>query len=212
MNKIQETDLNCFLAVEKVVNDNMADLADFPEITSIATLIADRKGKIQAFNAVQLNGARDQTGFKTSIRVLLEEKYAQVVKAIEGNISDNPGLIAKYKYIKPSDLKAARDGEVISMVAQVVADARLLGAKMTRFGITAALLSEMETLATNYDSSAANKSTAAGLSTSATADMLVLFDEVNKAMRNADMVVKPMEKLKPVFFKAWFEARKKQGT
>lgn len=211
MNKIQETDLNSFLAAELTIANHAADLTDFPEITGLSALIGDRKGKIQALATVQMNGAKDKTGFKTSIRAQLVEKFSNVVKAIEGSISDNAGLTAKYKGIMPSDLQTARDMEVASMVDLVVADARSLGAKLNRYGITAGLLTEMETLAASYGNADAEKSTVAGLATSATGDLDTIFSEVNEALRKADLVVKPLESLKPAFFKAWFEARKKQG-
>jgi len=211
MDKIQEIDLSSFLGIEKTTLDFAAELADFAEIVAVGALITNRKGEITAMTTVQMNGAKDKTGFKTSIRTELEEKFSTVVKVIEGSIGDNPGLTAKYKSIMPSDLLRAKDMEVGSMVAMVVTDARSLGTKVNRFGISAALMTEMETLATNYTVADADKRTVSGLATSATADLAKIFDEINKALRAADLVVKPLEGLKPAFFKAWFEARKKQG-
>jgi hypothetical protein len=212
MNKIQETDLNSILVVNKTIGDYEAQLADFPEITSLKPTLGAFIGKINGLNTIQLNGTRDKTGFKTAIRNDLNGKFERVVKAIEGSILDNPGLVSKYKAITPSDLRRARDMEVFAMVSMVVGDARALAVKIARFGITEELLTEMETLANNYNDADADKSTAAGLSSSATIDMAEIFGKINEALRLADAVVKPLEGLKPEFFKAWFEARKKQGV
>lgn len=211
MTDVQETDLNSFQNVLKVVKDFKAQLAAFPEVTNLESLLEENIGKIQANAVLQANGGLSETGFKTFIRESLNAKFATVVKALEGSISDNPGLQAKYKSISPSSLQRERDGAVKTSVSMVVADARTLLAKLARYDVDDTLLSEMETLANNYDEASSNKATAKGLSATSTSLLSELFKDTNKVLRDVDPIVKPMDTKMPDFFNAWFQARKKQG-
>ena len=208
----QNADLNSFLGVEDVVTQFTSQLTKFPEITTAAALITTKKGVINALSVIQKNGTKDKTAFKNAIRDEIEAKFDELVTAIRGSVGDNPGLKTKYKDIAPSSLKDSRKAELTADVQLVVDDARTILTKLDRYDINEAFLVELETLCPAHDKAAAGKTTAEGESTSATADLAKIFDEINKALREADAIVEPLEKKMPEFFKAWFEARKKQGV
>lgn len=192
MTKEQEVYLGMYLTFENTVTVQEAALVKWPEVVAARDLILEKKGVISALTMVQGRGASTETGFKTAIREKLNADYATVVRAIEGNISDNAGPQARYKNIRPSDLKSKRDTEVESAVNAVVEDAKGLLPKLERSDVTLAALEEMKVLAANYSKSIGEKGTAGDLAAQATANLEKVFAEVNETLRNLDSVIKGM--------------------
>ena len=207
MTKEQEVYLGMFLTFENTVTVHQAALVKWPEILAARDLISSKKGVISALSIVQSRGTATETGFKAAIREKLNGEYATVVKAIEGNMADDAGLQARYKNIRPSDLKSKRDTEVESAVLMVVEDAKKMLAKLERSEITEAQLEEMKVLAANYSKAIGEKGSAGDLANLATADLDKVFGEVNEALRTLDGVIKGMPDSKSVERAALQKAR-----
>lgn len=208
----QERQRNSFLTLEKDINDMKPQLAKFPELIECADLITLRKGKIAALHTIQLKAAKGETGFKEGIRTDLNGFYDTVVGAIKGSIIGDAKLEAEYKSINPSDLITTRDTKVGEVMQNAVDDARLILPKLDRYDVTEPMLVEIETLIPAYAEAIAGQSSASNKAKLATAELAAIFDEILKKLRATDIIVEPLEKLKPEIFGMWTEGRKEKGN
>lgn len=182
MTKEQEVYLGMFLTFEETVNLHAAGLTKWPEILAARDLINNRKGVISGLKVIQDNGDETEVGFKKALRNQLNEQYAVLVKAIRGNTGTDVGMETKYAKIDPSGLSKTRDTEVEGDVLRVVNDAEGMLPALERAEITTAMLAEMKTLASSYNTAIAKKGTAGDAAVLATKNMAKEFDDINAAL------------------------------
>ena len=146
---------------------------------------------------------------KTAKRAVMTDKTLFMENRLQSyaNVVNNPELLESIKY-SASDLKKARDTDVIGICNTVLAKANANAAAIVAYGVTAAMITELQTAITAYSSTLAKPKAAKSQTKTATENLTKLFKEADELLvKRLDLDIELFKTSKPDFYSQYKTAR-----
>ena len=209
MNAKQEAKLNMYRATEKHVDDNAAVIVTNP---AFQTAFNKFKTNIVAIsNTAQLKGVAlvGIAADKTSSKQILSQLAADIAGVICAYASANSNNTLKQEMNLPvSKLLRTRDNELATRCQNIHDKGTANLVALTDYGITTALLANLQTAITNYSAETPKPRTALSGRKTANANLAALFKE-NDALLNdqLDKLAEIFKTTNPDFVKTYVSNR-----
>lgn len=185
MNAKQEAKLNMFRATEKHVDDNAAIIASNSAFQTAFNKF--KANKIAITNTAQLKGVAltGITADKMSSKLTLCQLAADIVGVIYAYASTNSNNTLKQEMnISVSKLLRTRDSELAPRCQNIHDKVTANLAALTDYGITAALLTNLQTAINNYSAETPKPRTALSGRKTANANLAALFKENDTILKD----------------------------
>lgn len=146
---------------------------------------------------------------KTAKRAAMTEKTLFMENRLQSyaNVVNNPELLESIKY-SASDLKKARDTDVIGICNTVLAKANANAAAIVTYGVTAAMITELQAAITAYSATLAKPKAAKSQTKTATENLTKLFKEADELLtKRLDLDIELFKTSKPEFYSQYKTAR-----
>lgn len=146
---------------------------------------------------------------KTAKRNSMTEKTLFMINRLQSyaNVVNNPELLESIKY-SASDLKKSRDTDVIGICNTVVAKANANAAAIATYGVTAAMITELQAAITAYSATLAKPKAAKSQTKTATENLTKLFKEADELLvKRLDLDIELFKTSKPEFYSQYKTAR-----
>jgi hypothetical protein len=146
---------------------------------------------------------------KTAKRDSMTEKTLFMINRLQSyaNVVNNPELLESVKY-SASDLKKSRDTDVIGICNTVLAKANANAAAIVTYGVTAAMITELQTAITAYSATLAKPKAAKSQTKTATENLTKLFKEADELLtKRLDLDIELFKVSKPDFYSQYKTAR-----
>lgn len=146
---------------------------------------------------------------KTAKRNSMTEKTLFMINRLQSyaNVVNNPELLESIKYTA-SDLKKSRDTDVIGICNTVVAKANANAAAIATYGVTAAMITELQAAITAYSATLAKPKAAKSQTKTATENLSKLFKEADELLvKRLDLDIELFKTSKPDFYSQYKTAR-----
>jgi len=146
---------------------------------------------------------------KTAKRAAMTEKTLFMENRLQSyaNVVNNPELLESIKY-SASDLKKARDTDVIGICNTVLAKATANAAAIVTYGVTAAMITELQAAITAYSATLAKPKAAKSQTKTATENLTKLFKEADELLtKRLDLDIELFKTSKPDFYSQYKTAR-----
>lgn len=146
---------------------------------------------------------------KTAKRAAMTEKTLFMENRLQSyaNVVNNPELLESIKY-SASDLKKARDTDVIGICNTVLAKANANAAAIVTYGVTAAMITELQAAITAYSATLAKPKAAKSQTKTATENLTKLFKEADELLtKRLDLDIELFKTSKPDFYSQYKTAR-----
>ena len=146
---------------------------------------------------------------KTAKRNSMTEKTLFMINRLQSyaNVVNNPELLESIKY-SASDLKKSRDTDVIGICNTVVAKANANAAAIVTYGVTAAMITELQAAITAYSATLAKPKAAKSQTKTATENLTKLFKEADELLvKRLDLDIELFKTSKPEFYSQYKTAR-----
>lgn len=117
---------------------------------------------------------------KTAKRNSMTEKTLFMINRLQSyaNVVNNPELLESIKY-SASDLKKSRDTDVVGICNTVLAKSNANAAAIVTYGVTAAMITELQAAITAYSATLAKPKAAKSQTKTATENLTKLFKEAD---------------------------------
>ena len=146
---------------------------------------------------------------KTAKRNSMTEKTLFMINRLQSyaNVVNNPELLESIKY-SASDLKKSRDTDVIGICNNVLAKASANAAAIATYGVTAAMITELQTAITAYSATLAKPKAAKSQTKTATENLTKLFKEADELLvKRLDLDIELFKTSKPDFYSQYKTSR-----
>ncbi len=146
---------------------------------------------------------------KTAKRNSMTEKTLFMINRLQSyaNVVNNPELLESIKY-SASDLKKSRDTDVIGICNTVLAKANANAAAIVTYGVTAAMITELQAAITAYSATLAKPKAAKSQTKTATENLTKLFKEADELLvKRLDLDIELFKTTKPDFYSQYKTAR-----
>ena len=146
---------------------------------------------------------------KTAKRNSMTEKTLFMINRLQSyaNVVNNPELLESIKY-SASDLKKSRDTDVIGICNTVVAKANANAAAIATYGVTAAMITELQAAITAYSATLAKPKATKSQTKTATENLSKLFKEADELLvKRLDLDIELFKTSKPEFYSQYKTAR-----
>ena len=164
---------------------------------------------IEANRDAQLLQTTGVTTDKKSKRTLMVEKAMFIENRIQSfaNVTNNLELLDNVKYT-PTDLKAARDTDIIGICNTILAKATANAAALVAYGVTAVMNTELQASITAYSTTLSKPSSAKSQTKTATENLAKLFKESDDLLiKRLDLDIEHFKVTKPEFYSQYKTAR-----
>jgi hypothetical protein len=146
---------------------------------------------------------------KTVKRASMTDKTLFMINRLQSyaNVVANPELLESIKY-SASDLKKARDTDVIGICNTVLAKANANATAIATYGVTAAMITELQAAITAYSNTLAKPKAAKSQTKTATENLTKLFKEADELLtKRLDLDIELFKTSKPDFYSQYKTAR-----
>lgn len=146
---------------------------------------------------------------KTAKRNSMTEKTLFMINRLQSyaNVVNNPELLESIKY-SASDLKKSRDTDVIGICNTVLAKATANTTAIATYGVTAAMITELQAAITAYSATLAKPKAAKSQTKTATENLTKLFKEADELLvKRLDLDIELFKTSKPDFYSQYKTAR-----
>jgi hypothetical protein len=146
---------------------------------------------------------------KTAKRVAMTDKTLFMENRLQSyaNVVNNPELLESIKY-SASDLKKARDTDVIGICNTVLAKANANAAAIVAYGVTAVMITDLQAAITAYSATLAKPKAAKSQTKTATENLTKLFKEADELLtKRLDLDIELFKTSKPDFYSQYKTAR-----
>lgn len=172
-------------------------------------LLAAKIPLLEQNRDAQMQATTGITTDKNNKRQLMVDKAAFIQNRLQSyaNVNNNPELYDSVKF-SPSKMKTARDTEIVGICNTILAKATANAATLVNFGVTAALITELQTSITNYSATVAKPKTAISQTKTATENLAKLFKEIDDLLnKRLDLDIELFKVPKPEFYSQYQTAR-----
>ena len=146
---------------------------------------------------------------KTAKRNSMTEKTLFMINRLQSyaNVVNNPELLESIKY-SASDLKKSRDTDVVGICNTVLAKSNANAAAIVTYGVTAAMITELQAAITAYSATLAKPKAAKSQTKTATENLTKLFKEADELLvKRLDLDIELFKTSKPEFYSQYKTAR-----
>jgi len=146
---------------------------------------------------------------KTAKRAAMTDKTLFMENRLQSyaNVVNNPELLESIKY-SASDLKKSRDTDVVGICNTVLAKATANAAAIVTYGVTAAMITELQAAITAYSATLAKPMAAKSQTKTATENLAKLFKEADDLLtKRLDLDIELFKTSKPDFYSQYKTAR-----
>ena len=146
---------------------------------------------------------------KTAKRAAMTDKTLFMENRLQSyaNVVNNPELLESIKY-SASDLKKARDTDVVGICNTVLAKATANAAAIVTYGVTAAMITELQAAITAYSAKLAKPKAAKSQTKTATENLAKLFKEADDLLtKRLDLDIELFKSSKPDFYSQYKTSR-----
>ena len=164
---------------------------------------------IEANRDAQILETTGITTDKTAKRSNMTDKALFLINRLQSyaNVVNNPELLDSIKY-SVSDLKKARDTDVIGICNTVLAKANANAAAIATYGVTAVMLTDLQAAITVYSATLAKPKAAKSQTKTATENITKLFKEADDLLiKRLDLDIELFKTTKPEFYSQYKTAR-----
>ena len=164
---------------------------------------------IEANRDAQILETTGITTDKTAKRSNMTDKALFMINRLQSyaNVVNNPELLDSIKY-SVSDLKKARDTDVIGICNTVLAKANANAAAIATYGVTAVMLTDLQAAIAAYSATLAKPKAAKSQTKTATENITKLFKEADDLLiKRLDLDIELFKTLKPEFYSQYKTAR-----
>ena len=164
---------------------------------------------IEANRDAQILETTGITTDKIAKRSNMTDKALFMINRLQSyaNVVNNPELLDSIKY-SASDLKKSRDTDVVGICNTVLAKANTNAAAIATYGVTAAMLTELQAAITSYSVTLAKPIAAKSQTKTATENITKLFKEADELLtKRLDLDIELFKTSKPDFYSQYKTAR-----
>ena len=164
---------------------------------------------IEANRDAQILETTGITTDKTAKRSNMTDKALFMINRLQSyaNVVNNPELLDSIKY-SVSDLKKARDTDVIGICNTVLAKANANAAAIATYGVTAVMLTDLQAAITAYSVTLAKPKAAKSQTKTATENITKLIKEADDLLiKRLDLDIELFKTSKPEFYSQYKTAR-----
>jgi hypothetical protein len=205
----QEDFLNMNYSVKNVVDKfqstwttNAVFAATYTQYTGKVTLIEQNRD-------AQMANSKGVTTEKNVKRNALAEKALFMVNRIRSyaTVTANNELLESVHFTQ-SSFDKSRDTDIVGIVDIIIAKANANVTALATYGVTAALITDLQTALTAYSGYIAKPRTVTTQTKNATENLAVLFKEVNEILtKRLDLDIEVFKTSKPDFYSQYKTAR-----
>lgn len=146
---------------------------------------------------------------KTAKRAAMVEKALFLENRLQSyaNVTSNPELLESIQY-SASDLKKARDTDVVGICNTILAKATANAAAIVTYGVTAAMITDLQAAIAAYSATLAKPKAAKSQTKTATENLAKLFKEADELLvKRLDLDIELFKASKPEFYSQYKTAR-----
>jgi len=205
----QEDKLSSYYEVKSVNEKNQATWTANTVYAATHTLFLGKITLIEQNRDAQLATSTGLTAEKAQKRLVLTDKVGFIINRIQSfaNTTGNSDLLDSVKFTA-SDLKGARDTNLIGIANVIVGKANANVTALIPYGVTAVLITELQTAITAYSATLTKPSLAISQSKVATENLTKLFKEVDDILtKRMDLDIEMFKATKPDFYSQYKTAR-----
>jgi len=180
MNTIQEDKLSMYYGVRSTCEKYQSTWVANAIFAASYNIWVGKLPLIETNRDAQTLETTGITTDKTTKRNLMTDKTLFVINRLQSyaNVTANSELLESVQY-SASDLKKARDTDVVGICNTVLAKANANAAAIVSYGITAALITDLQAAITAYSATLAKPKAAKSQTKTATENLAKLFKEAD---------------------------------
>ncbi len=209
MNKAQEDKFSMYYVVKNTCEKYQETWMSNAVFAATYKLWVEKIPLIEQNRDAQLLETTGITTDKTAKRVSMTDKTLYMINRLQSyaNVVNNPELLESIKY-SASDLKKKRDSDVIGICNIVVAKANANADAIVAYGVTMAMVAELQEAITAYVAMIAKPKSAKSQTKTATENLTKLFKEADALLtKRLDLDIELFKTLKPDFYSQYKSAR-----
>jgi len=146
---------------------------------------------------------------KNNKRLIMVDKAAFMQNRLKSlsNATNNPELFNSVNYT-PTKMKMARDTEIVGICNTILTRATANATALVNYGVTAAMITELQTTIANYSATLAKPKTAITQTKTATENLAKLFKETDNILtKRLDLDIELFKVSKPEFYSQYISSR-----
>ena len=209
MTTIQEDKLSMYYVVKNTCEKYQTTWTANAVFAATYNLWAAKIPLIEQNRDAQLLETTGITTDKTTKRNSMTDKALFMINRMQSyaNVVTNPELLENIKY-SASDLKKKRDSDVIGICNIVTAKANANVTALATYGVTAAMITELQAAITAYMAVLAKPKVAKSQTKTATENLTKLFKEADDILnKRMDLDIELFKATKPEFYSQYKTAR-----
>ena len=209
MTGLQEDFLNMIYSVKTVVDKFVSTWTTNTVFAASYTLFTSKITPIEQNRDAQLANSKGVTTDKNVKRDALAEKALFIVNRIRSyaNVAANNELLESVHFTQ-SGFDKSRDTDIVAIADMIIAKANANVTALATYGVTAVLITDLQTALTAYSSYIAKPRNVTTQTKNATENLTVLFKEANDILsKRLDLDIEVFKTTKPDFYSQYHTAR-----
>ena len=209
MNTNQEDKLSMYYVVRQVCETHQSAWVENAVFAASCELWAEKIPLIEINRDAQTLATTGITADKTAKRAVMTEKALFIANRLQSyaTVENNPVLLESVKY-SASDLKKARDTEVVGICNTIYNKANENAAALVSYGVPGEMISELEEVIAIYSATQANPKAAISQTKTATQNLARLFKEADILLtKRMDLDIELFKTSNPDFYSQYKTAR-----
>ena len=209
MNNTQEDYLNMLYAIKVIIDKYNSTWAANAVFAATYGVLIAKITAIEQNRDAQMATSKGVTADKNMKRDVLSEKALFIINRIQSyaNVTGNNDLYASVHFPASTFVKC-RDTDMVGIGNTIISKANANIAALTSYGVTAALVTDLQTALTTYSGYIAKPRTLKAQSKNATENLVVLFKESNETLTSRlDLDIEMFKTSKPDFYSQYWTAR-----
>jgi hypothetical protein len=205
----QEDFLNMIYSVKTVVDKFLSAWTTNTVFAASYTLFTSKIAPIEQNRDAQMANSKGVTTDKNVKRDALAEKALFIVNRIRSyaTVTANNELLESVHYTQ-SSFDKSRDADIVGIVDIIIAKANANVTALATYGVTAALITDLQTALTAYSGYIAKPRTVTTQTKNATENLAVLFKDANDILtKRLDLDIEVFKTSKPDFYSQYQTAR-----
>lgn len=209
MTNIQEDKLSMYYAVRTVCEMYQGTWVSNAVFAATYNLWAEKIPLIEINRDAQTLQTSGITTDKTAKRAAMTDQALFIENRIQSyaNVTNNPILLASIKY-SASDLKKARDTDVVGICNSILANANANASDIEPYGVTAEMITDFQNAIAAYSETLAKPKVAISQTKTATENLRRLFKEADELLtKRMDLDIELFKTALPEFYSQYKTAR-----
>ncbi|MDP1727581.1 MAG: carboxypeptidase-like regulatory domain-containing protein [Bacteroidota bacterium] len=209
MNTNQEDKLSMYYAVKNVCEMYQGTWISNAVFATTYNLWSEKIPLIEINRDAQTLETTGITTDKSAKRVAMADKALFIENRLQSyaNVTNNPELLASIKY-SASDLKKARDTDVVGICNTILAKANAYAADLETYGVTSEMIGEFQNAIAVYSETLAKPMVAKSQTKTATENLTRLFKEADELLtKRMDLDIELFKTALPEFYSQYKTAR-----